>query len=204
MEASPAMVLKDRIQQRLEELGLSAREASKRAGMGEYFVRDLLSGKAKSPKATSLQALAGALETSTEWLLEQRGEMGGLPIPLLYFVGAGAAVMAFDDQAALEYVEAPPGAKDVAGAAIVRGTSQLPVLHDGDVVFWGAASADPSAFIGLECVCTLDDGRQVVKTLLPGSAGGRYTLSAHNEQPMLDVMVSEAAPVLWVKRSLRR
>lgn len=113
-------------------------------------------------------------------------------------------VAAFDDQWPLEWAPIPPGDNSVKGAAIVRGTSQLPALRDGDVVFWGEGSADPSHFLGLECVCTLADGRQLVKRIIAGSKRGLYTLLSHNDDPITDAQLSSAAPVLWVKRSLRR
>lgn len=196
------MTLQDRIRQRLDDLKLSAREASKRSGMGEYFVRDILSGKAVSPKESSLRGLAIALETTTEWLMEQRGSAERDVVPVRCFVGAGALVTPFDDQEALEYVDAPPGAAEIAGAAIVRGDSQIPVLNPGDVVFWGNGSGSPADYIGIECVVTLGDGSQMVKTVLPGSTTDRFTLTSHNALPIVDAAVTQALPVLWVRRRL--
>lgn len=197
------MSLKQRIKERLAELGISAREASTRAKMSESFVRDLLNDKAASPKASSLKALALALETTPEWLLEQRGTSDRKLLPVRFFVGAGAVVIAFDDQDALDHIEPPPGAEDVVAAAIVRGDSQIPVLNPGDIVFWGDGAGLPSEHIGCECVIQLDDGRNLVKTLLPGSRPGLYTLSSYNSPPMIDVRVISAYPVLWVKRARR-
>lgn len=198
------MSLADRIKLRLDALGTTARAASIEAGLGEYFVRDILSGKSANPAAVNIAKLAQALRTTAAYLVEGRGEADAKPIPLVNYIGAGAAVMPLDDQGPLEYVEAPPGAVGVIGAAIVRGSSQLPALREGDVVFWGDGSDDPSAFIGLECVVTLADGRCMVKTVLPGSAPGFYTLISHNAAPLQNVSVVTAAPVLWVKRSLAR
>lgn len=197
------MSLKSRIQQRLEELGLSLREASIRSGMGETFVRDLLNSKTTSPKASSLKALAAALETTPEWLLEQRGAGVRPTIPVRYFVGAGAVVTPFDQQDVLEYVDAPPGGEDVLGAAIVKGNSQMPALNPGDMVFWGNGSSSPADHIGIECVVTIAGGVMMVKTVLPGSKPGCYTLTSHNAPAMVDVEVEQALPVLWVRRRLR-
>jgi len=194
------MSLQQRIRERLAALGISAREASKRADMGESFVRDLLNSKATSPKASSLKALADALETTTEWLLEHRGDGDRALVPVRFYVGAGAMVTPFSDDDALEYIEAPPGAEEVAAAAIVRGNSQMPVLNPGDVVFWGDGSGMPGDCIGLECVCQLESGQMLVKTLLPGSKPGLFTLSSYNSPPLVDVKITQAFPVLWVKR----
>lgn len=195
-----------RIKQKLEEQKLSARSVSIEAGVGEEFLKDLFAGKNKKPSAMALAHVARALGTTSSWLLEGRDEADTEPstIPVEFYIGAGAMVAAFDDQWPLEWAAVPPGDTSVKGAAIVRGTSQLPALRDGDIVFWGEGSSDPSIFLGLECVCTLADGRQLVKRIIAGSRRGLYTLLSHNDDPILDVQIAVAAPVLWVKRSLHR
>lgn len=198
------MSLKKRIRERLTALQLSARQASKDAGLSETFIKDILNDKTKSPKYESIVALAKALSVTAEWLTEGREPGAGRQIPLQYSVGAGAAVTPFDDQSALEYVEVPPGADDVRAAGRVVGTSQLPVFRPGDVVFWGEGSNDATAFIGLECVCYLRDGRVLLKRLGYGSKPGLFTLSAYNESDIADVSVTAAAPVIWVRRSQTR
>lgn len=195
-----------RIKQKLKERKISARAASIAAGQGEEFLKDLFAGKNKKPSAMALVQVARALGTSSSWLLEGREDADTEPsmIPVEFYIGAGAMVLAFDEQWPLEWAPVPPGDSSVKGAAIVRGTSQLPALRDGDVVFWGDGSSDPSAYLGLECVCFLEDGRQLVKRVIAGSRRGLYTLLSHNDEPILDVQLSAAAPVLWVKRSLHR
>ena len=107
-----------------------------------------------------------------------------------------------DDDAELDFIAVPPGAIDVLAAAIVRGNSQMPVLRAGDVVFWGEPVPDPATMLGVECVCTISDGRQFVKTLLPGSNPSRFTLSSHNDLPLIDAIVTAVSPVLWVRRAI--
>ena len=62
-----------RIQQRLLELGLTPRAASKKAGGSPDLVRNMMRaisvGKRYSPRADTLTDLARALETTPEWLL---------------------------------------------------------------------------------------------------------------------------------------
>lgn len=195
-----------RIKLKIEERKTSARAVSLEAGEGPEFLRDLFRGDNKNPSAMSLVRVASALETTSSWLLEGRDEVETEQptLPVNFYIGAGAVVMAFEDGWAFEWVPVPPGDKDVKGAAIVKGTSQLPALREGDVVFWGEPSGDPTPFLGLECVCTLDDGRQLVKRIIAGSARGLFTLLSHNDEPIMDVKVLQAAPVLWVKRTLKR
>lgn len=195
-----------RIKQKLDDQKLSARAVSIEAGVGEEFLKDLFAGKNKKPSALALVQVARALGTTSSWLLEGRDEADTEPstIPVAFYIGAGAVVAAFDDQWPLEWAAVPPGDSSVKGAAIVRGTSQLPALRDGDIVFWGEGSSDAAAFLGLECVCTLPDGRQLVKRVIAGSKRGLFTLLSHNDDPIIDVQISAAAPILWVKRSLHR
>lgn len=198
------MPLKERIRQRLIDLKLSGRAASKAAGLSETFIKDILNDRVISPKYESIAALARVLETTAEWLIEGRAPGSGPKLPLRYYVGAGASVMPFDDQLALEWVDVPPGADDVAEAGRIVGTSQLPVFRPGDIVFWGEGSSDVSGFVGLECVCHCADGRVLLKRVGYGSRPGFYTLSSYNEGDMPDVEVTAAAPVIWVKRAQSR
>jgi repressor LexA len=59
--------LQKRVREKLDELGLSASEASKKAQLGDTFVRDILNGKSRSPSAVNLQKLAIALDTSPQY-----------------------------------------------------------------------------------------------------------------------------------------
>lgn len=61
--------LPERIRERLADLKLSARRASIRAGLSPDAVRTILSGASRSPKGSTLQALAVALETDVAFLL---------------------------------------------------------------------------------------------------------------------------------------
>ena len=63
-----------RIEQRLAALGISQREASRRAQLGESYIRDLSRNTQQSPRVEELRALAGALETNIEWLISGSGD----------------------------------------------------------------------------------------------------------------------------------
>nr|WP_319513826.1 S24 family peptidase [uncultured Cohaesibacter sp.] len=65
--------LADRIEIRLEELGLTVTAAAKRVGKGRDLIRPLLMIRNRVPRADNLGLIAQALETSPEWLLEGKG-----------------------------------------------------------------------------------------------------------------------------------
>lgn len=60
--------IRERIRDRLAATGLSANEASRRAGLGLSYVNDLLSGKSKNPVTTRLAQLATVLECDLGYL----------------------------------------------------------------------------------------------------------------------------------------
>lgn len=62
------MEIRDRIQQRLSELGLKAATASSKAGLHSSYLRKFLAGDIKDITTAKLDALAVVLQTSPEWL----------------------------------------------------------------------------------------------------------------------------------------
>jgi len=91
-------ILIDRIQARLKETGLSARAASRRAGMSDDAIRNILNGKSAAPKMSTMRSLAQALDTTIPYLM---GEIEHSPVrpnltqgdsidlPVMHTVAAG-------------------------------------------------------------------------------------------------------------------
>lgn len=83
-----------RIEQRLKELGLSARAASLKAGLSADAIRNIQRDPESIPRGRTLVALAtGALETKVEWLLgldtdSPAGAPPGLPYGGIVEAGA--------------------------------------------------------------------------------------------------------------------
>jgi len=148
---------------------------------------------------------ARAFGVSAAWLLT--GEGDGRPgVPIVAYVGAGAQVWPIDDHAAgggMDEVEAPPGAGEDAVALIVRGDSMRPAYYDGDVIIYERQSATPVHALGRECVVKLADGRVFIKVVHQGSRADAFTLSSHNADPMIDVLIEWAAPIAWVDKRRR-
>lgn len=69
MESEPKTTLQKAVHARMDELGLNAYQAAKKAGLGDSFVRDILRGKTRSPSANNLAKLAAALDTTPAKLL---------------------------------------------------------------------------------------------------------------------------------------
>ncbi|MCC2110948.1 MAG: helix-turn-helix domain-containing protein [Hyphomicrobiales bacterium] len=189
---------KNRVRQALEKSGLTMKAASKKAGQGETFVRDMLE-RDRVPSIDKFSALAEALGTSAAELLE-----GGTPaqrsIPLVGHVGDGQALHAAIDEAPFGFVEAPPGVSaDTTVAVEVRGNSMYPLLDRGDLIYYEKRGAAPELLVGKLCVVKLTDGRIFVKRLRRGSARGLYTLESLNGPPVEDVTVDWAARIDWMR-----
>ncbi|CAH1670584.1 MULTISPECIES: S24 family peptidase [unclassified Chelatococcus] len=60
--------IRERLQQRLDELGLSMRAASLKAGMSADAIRDIFRKDSSSPSLRTMERIAIALETTAEWL----------------------------------------------------------------------------------------------------------------------------------------
>lgn len=68
------MSIRDRIELRLKDLGLSPRAASLKAGLNTHFLQAVLSQKSESPRGDNLTKLARALETTAQWLMDGTGD----------------------------------------------------------------------------------------------------------------------------------
>lgn len=73
--------LLQRVEQRLAELGLSAREASLIASDGKNaeVIRNIRRGKSENPRGDTINGLALALQSTVEWLLTGHGPKEGVP-----------------------------------------------------------------------------------------------------------------------------
>lgn len=189
---------KNRLRQALETRGLTMKAASKMAGQGETFVRDILE-RDRVPSIEKFSALAQALGTTAAELLEGPGD-GQRSIPLIGHVGEGQALHMAADDAPSGFVEAPPGVSAEATVAVeVRSESMYPLLDRGDVIYYEKRGSPPERLIGRLCVVRLADGRMVVKRLRRGSARGLYTLDSLNGPPIEDVTVDWAARIDWMR-----
>lgn len=204
VDTSVAMTLRRRIQQRLDTLGITMRKASIKAGLGTHFVRDLMDNPLQSPKADNLARLAAALETTTEWLLEERGDEASPGVPIMGIVGAGAHYKPYEDQGNLDFADRPPNGDLAYGAARIKGHSMHPVYRDAEVVYFTEFREDVAELVGEDVIAELADGSMLLKTLGRQGAPGRFTLTAHNAPEIVDAEVLRVAAIRWIDRHSRR
>jgi len=157
--------LQDRVNKRLQQLGLRETDVAKLAGVNRSFLHDVLRGRSKRPNPEKLSRVATALKVDLHWLLTGLGNaQGSTP---------------FDDGAdedfiAIPYVEARPS---MGGGAVVEepvetgrdfhfrrawirdklrasptdlrvlhveGDSMLPTLEDGDTILLDLSMRRPT------------------------------------------------------------
>jgi len=145
--------LKNRVRDRLQTLGKTARAASLDAGLHPDTIRNVLRERSKQPRADSLMKLARALDCSMDWLIDappatapvglwetpeapSRAEMPR-DVPVLG-TAAGSPHGAFQvDACPIDFVRRPPGiggARDIYALYVV-GDSMSPRFEEGELIY---------------------------------------------------------------------
>lgn len=179
--------------------GLNQTEFAERLGTTQSTVTRWESGS--EPSGKMLAAIADYANTTVERLIGA-DSLSGSPvdqIPVVGYVGAGAAVIPFDDYPkgdGLDHVDRPPFVKGQAVAVEVRGDSLLPVAEDGwRLIYTGNQTVIEDEVLNKLCVVQLVDDRVLVKRLVRGSEPRRYHLLSTNAPAMENVEIVWAARV---------
>lgn len=180
-------------------LGLNQTEFGERLGVNQSTV--VRWEKGAVPAGDLLQGIATMANTSVERLMGT-DSLAATPdgmLPVVGYVGAGAAVMPFDDYAAgdgMDHIERPSFVQGRAVAVEVRGDSLLPVAEDGwRLIYTGEQTMMEEQVLNRLCVVKLLDGRMLVKRIIRGSQPQRYHLLSTNAPIIEDVEVEWAARV---------
>lgn len=183
----------ERIDERLEALGLAESRAAKMAGLSDSAIRDIRravkNGRQDIGVSTrTLAKLAPVLDTTMEWLMT-----GGLEgrasrtVPLMGYIGAGAEVEPEFEQVppeGLDRIELPFSLDEDLIAFRVRGDSMLPMYEDGTVVIVYREQTRPlEALFGRVAAVRTTDGRRFIKTITRGP-DDTVTLTSHNANPI--------------------
>lgn len=196
------MSIGDRLIQIRERAGYTGpAEASRALGINRYTYTQHENGTRTVPREALLR-YAQFYRVSVEWLMTGRGAMAGAPkVPVVHYVGAGAAVYPIDDHqpgsSGLREVDPPPGVTGCI-AAEIRGDSMWPFMLEGWLIFYRREQDGvPDECLGKLCVvCLADDGGCFVKTLKKGPKKSLYTLESYNAP------AREGVKLLWATRVL--
>ena len=201
MSEEPKSILQIRLQERLTATGEKPATLSARLGQSTSFIRDVLRGKTKSPRAQSLEVLATALRTTTDYLLgktdiAEADEVIEATVPLVGYVGAGAEAHFYaTGDGELDRVPAPDGATPDTVAVEIRGES-LGALFEHWIVYYDEVRSPVTPdMYGKLCVVGLADDKVLVKQIKPSKTAGYFPLLSNTEGPILDAIILWAAKV---------
>jgi DNA-binding XRE family transcriptional regulator len=85
-------------------------------------------------------------------------------------------------------------------AILIEANDMYPAYRQGDIVFFQVLTPMDAALNGLECVVQRADGRQQVRMVVQ-QANGKVTLMAHSAPPELNVTITGAARVAFIRRA---
>lgn len=156
--------------------------------------------RGSEPGGAHLRAIAEYAGTTVERLLgTDELTVGADAVPVVGYVGAGAAVHPFDDYPhgdGMDHVERPPFVSGRAVAVEVRGDSLLPTAEDGwRLIYTGEKTIVEDEVLNRICVVQLVDGGMLVKRVMRGSKPQRYHLVSTNAPIIEDVEIAWAARV---------
>jgi phage repressor protein C with HTH and peptisase S24 domain len=183
--------IRETLRRIMDRKGVKPTTLSLRVGNNRTLVKDLLE-KGRDVQLGTLTKLAGALDVDlSELLAAPRVTVAG-------YIGAGGEII-FEDLGREETVIRPPGISGTLVALVVRGSSMLPKYKDGDIIYIQRQHDGwlPD-YIGEDCAVRLTTGETYIKQLMAGSAEGRFTLLSLNAEPIVDVEIEWATPVLFI------
>lgn len=199
--------LVDRIEQRLDAVGLRASAASKAAGLSEDAIRNIQraakAGKREGVSTRTIAALAPVLKTTEAWLMsgdgpDEKSEPAARMVRIIGRVGAdasGTVLLAFADET-FDMAPMPPGGTSRTVALEVNGLSMPMFADDGSLIYFEDQKVEPTPdLLGEVCAVETEDGRVLVKRLKRGSQPGLFDLESIVGATIKDVRLRWAAEI---------
>jgi phage repressor protein C with HTH and peptisase S24 domain len=150
---------------------------------------------------------ASAFHVRPDWLAFGNGMAGAAVerrIPIAGYMTSQAKIITTiqEDRETGRITETatPPGVPGDWVAYRVEGDGNYPAYQDGDVLFVQRRPGPPADHINRECLVTMPDGDYFVRRILRGTRVGLFVLIGFNNPPMIDVEITAAAPIEWIKR----
>lgn len=190
--------LTSRLKDLMREKGVKAAPLARSANLNESAVRDILRGRSKNPGIVTLQKIASVMDLRPSALYEGGHQWrvdgvlqqdGALESPEHYDMVPTSIENPFYHLGT-----------SVFSAVYCGDFSAAPIGYPGDyLIFDLEAEGDPKEFAGKPCLCTLADGRRVVRIVALGDEPGRVHLAPLNihVSAVVNAAVERAAPIVF-------
>lgn len=159
----------------MKEHGVKAAPLARRAQLNESAVRDILRGRSRNPGIVTLTKIAGVLNLRPSALYEEDQSW-----PVLGVIEGDGQLRELDKSSSrAARVLNPFFAMRVEryGAILAQGSGLAPLAFDGDyLIVERDVSGVEEGDLGRPCLCTLEDGRKVVRAVRRGDEPGKYHL----------------------------
>jgi hypothetical protein len=141
---------------------------------------------------------AEAFHVDREWLASGRGPMRGRGPPVIRIEGLVMGNLTIEHREGLGEIELPQGFNPEEFRAYRVQDDISPVWSEGDIVLARRNHGPPESYLGKRCAIRLrNTGQWLIRTMHAGSRRGLFILYAHAMAPIIDVEISEAAPIIW-------
>jgi transcriptional regulator with XRE-family HTH domain len=174
-------------------LGMSQVELARRIGRHQTAIGPYERDEYE-PSRGVVEKLALVLETSPEYLYFGRSPLQ-IALPVVGRIGR-AGLLEAASEPTMELVRLRD--QQLRGYRM-RDDSMAPVLRPGQIALaLAGASEPPASLLGRDALVELQDGRVLLRRLLPSSDPDRFDLAAYNAPPLLMVAVQEARSIVGI------
>lgn len=187
--------LGERIRQARKGAGLTQDKLGKAIGRSEGQISKYESDENDPPRSviTGIAHLTGVPEV---WLLTGDGDN---LIPLVGHIRMGGQAIAAPESNLK--VPGPDGMSPQGLIAyIIDDDCMVPAYRKGDVIYVKDEVISPPDLSGEDCICLLEDGRRMLRRLMPGDQSGSFNLEAYSAQPMRSVALVGVQPIVGLRR----
>lgn len=178
------------------------RGVSRRAGLGESYVRDIVN-RSRVPTIEHFHTIAGEFGMTASSLLAYIFDEDERFLMRAPIVGIASDAETWEPVDRSEHASFDILERDLF-AITVMGDRMAPVYRHGDQLWCQPHTGNNfDNLIGKDCVVETRDGKRFIKILQRGTVPGKYNLRSYNgtSRDIENVSIERVSPIVWVKRA---
>lgn len=201
-----AMSIGDRIARARKDKRLSQAELGEAVNVGQTTVSSWERGRTEPTRddvariAAALGIPVGSLELPTADTTDWNQAAPVRTVPIVGYVGAGAAAHFYTSDHELGRIEAPEDATSHTVASEIKGDSAGPWFNGWVIFYDDVRSPITPDLIGEVCIVGLSNGKVLMKEIQHARSPGRYDLISQFEETLPNQEVVWAALVRGMRR----